>query len=43
MFVGVFVETKRVDDDLKSIAVSTERNDQIGRYLAQTGFVLPCS
>jgi hypothetical protein len=40
MFVGVFGEVKRANEALEDIAVSTERNDQIGRYLAQTGVVL---
>jgi N-6 DNA Methylase len=43
MFVGVFGETKRADEALADIAVSIERNDQIGRYLAQTGVVLLCN
>ena len=40
MFVGVFGEVKRADETLQDIAVSTEQNDQIGRYLAQTGVVV---
>jgi len=40
MFVSVFGEVKRVNEGLEDIAISTERNDQIGRYLAQTGVVL---
>ena len=40
MFVGVFGEAKRANEKLEEIALSTERNDQIGRYLAQTGVVL---
>lgn len=40
MFVGVFGEVKRATETLEDIAVSTERNNQIGRYLAQTGVVL---
>ena len=43
MFVGVFGEVKRAEEDLKDIAVSTERNDQIGRYLTQTGVILLCN
>ena len=43
MFVGVFGETKRANETLENIAISTERNDQIGRYLAQTGAVLLCN
>jgi hypothetical protein len=33
-------EVKLPSDDIKAIAFSEERNDQIGRYLAQTGVVL---
>lgn len=33
MFVGVFGETKRPDEALDNIAVSTERNDQVGRCI----------
>ena len=40
MFVGVFGEVKRANVSLEDLAVSTEQNDQIGRYLAQTGVVL---
>lgn len=40
MFVGVYGEVKRADVTLEDLAVSTEQNDQIGRYLAQTGVVL---
>lgn len=40
MFVGVYGEVKRADITLEDLAVSTEQNDQIGRYLAQTGVVL---
>jgi type ISP restriction-modification system protein/N-6 DNA methylase len=43
MFVGVFGEVKRPDIGLEDIAASTERNNQIGRYLAQTGVVLICN
>jgi hypothetical protein len=40
LFVGVYGEVKRADTSLADIAVSTEQNDQIGRYLSQTGVVL---
>ncbi|MCH8997065.1 MAG: N-6 DNA methylase [Proteobacteria bacterium] len=40
LFVGVFGEVKRPDMALEEIASSTEREDQIGRYLARTGVVL---
>lgn len=43
MFVGVFGEVKRASVGLEDIALSTEQNDQIGRYLAQTGVVLLCN
>jgi len=43
LFVGVYGEVKLADQSLADIAVSTERNDQIGRYLAQTGVVLLCN
>jgi type ISP restriction-modification system protein/N-6 DNA methylase len=43
MFVGVFGETKRANETLEAIAISTDQNDQIGRYLAQTGVVLLCN
>jgi hypothetical protein len=39
MFVGVYGEVKRASVTLEDLAVSTEQNDQIGRYLAQTGVV----
>jgi hypothetical protein len=42
-FVGVYGEVKRADTPLNKLAVSTERNDQIGRYLSQTGVVLLCN
>jgi hypothetical protein len=38
--VGVFGEVKPPDVTLDEMAQSTDRNDQIGRYLAQTGAVL---
>lgn len=40
LFVGVFGEVKKPDVVLDEIAASTERDDQIGRYLARTGVVL---
>lgn len=40
LFVGVYGEVKRANKDLADLAVSTAQNDQIGRYLAQTGVVL---
>jgi hypothetical protein len=43
LFVGVYGEVKRADTSLADLAVSTEQNDQIGRYLSQTGVVLLCN
>lgn len=43
LFVGVYGEVKRAGTSLADLAVSTEQNDQIGRYLAQTGVVLLCN
>jgi hypothetical protein len=40
MFVGVYGEVKRETSTLEQLAVSTEQNDQIGRYLSRTGVVL---
>ena len=40
LFVGAFGEVKRPDVSLKEIAVSTEQENQIGRYLARTGVAL---
>jgi hypothetical protein len=40
LFVGVYGEVKLPHVDLADLAVSTQQNDQIGRYLAQTGVVL---
>ena len=40
LFVGVFGEVKKPDETLEEIAVSTDRNDQIGRYLSRTGVAL---
>ena len=37
LFVGVYGEVKRTGTSLDELAVSTEQNDQIGRYLSQTG------
>ena len=39
-FVGVFGEAKKPDLSVEEIAVSIERENQIGRYLARTGVVL---
>lgn len=43
LFVAVYGEVKRPGVALAGLAVSTENNDQIGRYLAQTGVVLLCN
>lgn len=43
LFVGVYGEVKRAGTELEDLARSTERNDQIGRYLAHTGVVLLCN
>jgi len=43
LFVGVYGEVKRADTALADLAVSTEQNDQVGRYLSQTGVVLICN
>jgi hypothetical protein len=43
LFVGVYGEVKRTNTPLDKLAISTEQNDQIGRYLAQTGVVLLCN
>jgi hypothetical protein len=43
LFVGVYGEVKRADASLVKLAISTEQNDQIGRYLSQTGVVLLCN
>jgi hypothetical protein len=40
LFVGVFGEVKKPDVTLEEIVVSTERDDQIGRYLTRTGVAL---
>jgi hypothetical protein len=39
-YLVVAGEVKLPSDDIKAIAFSEDRNDQIGRYLAQTGVVL---
>ena len=43
LFVGVYGEVKRANSSLAGMAISTEQNDQIGRYLSQTGVVLLCN
>jgi len=43
LFVGAYGEVKRADTALGDLAVSTGQNDQIGRYLSQTGVVLLCN
>lgn len=43
LFVGVYGEVKRSNTPLDELAKSTEQNDQIGRYLSQTGVVLLCN
>lgn len=40
LFVGVYGEVKKADVKLQELAFSTEQNDQIGRYLSQTGVVV---
>lgn len=40
LFVGVYGEVKKPSVTLDELAASVEQNDQIGRYLAQTGVVL---
>lgn len=42
-FVMLFVEVKNSTIDIRELAASRERNDQIGRYLASTGAVLLCT
>ena len=39
-FAAVLVEVKLPDETLTEIAFSTDRNDQVGRYLAQTSVVI---
>lgn len=41
--VVLFGEVKLPSEDLASMAASTDRNDQVGRYLAQTRAVLLCN
>jgi hypothetical protein len=43
LFVGVYGEVKRANVPLGDLAVSIDQNDQIGRYLSQTGVVLLCN
>jgi hypothetical protein len=43
LFVGVYGEVKRTNTGLDELAISVEQNDQIGRYLSQTGVVLLCN
>ena len=40
LFVGVFGEVKKPEISIDDIAVSTDRDNQIGRYLARTGVAL---
>ncbi len=42
-FVVLYVEVKGYDTDIRSLAASRDRDDQIGRYLAATGAVLLCT
>ena len=42
-FVGVYGEVKLPGQSLDELAISVERNNQIGRYLAHTGVVLLCN
>lgn len=39
-YAAVLIEVKLSQEDLRDLAFSVERNDQVGRYLAQTGVVL---
>lgn len=39
-YLVVAGEVKLSSDDIKALAFSEERNDQIGRYLAQTSVVV---
>src|ERR1700674_3771947 len=43
LFVAVYGEVKLPTQSLPDLAASVEHNDQIGRYLAQTGVVLLCN
>src|SRR4029077_20109903 len=38
-----FTVVKRSNTSLDKLAISTDQNDQIGRYLSQTGVVLLCN
>lgn len=40
LYVGVYGEVKKPEVSLEDMAASTERDDQIGRYLCRTGVVL---
>lgn len=42
-FVVTFCEVKLPDAEIEQMAASTDRNNQIGRYLAQTRVVLLCN
>jgi hypothetical protein len=42
-FVALFAEVKLPDMEIVEMARSTDRTDQIGRYLSQTGVVLLCN
>lgn len=42
-YLVVAGEVKLPSDDIRALAFSEERNDQIGRYLAQTAVVLVCN
>ena len=41
--IAVYGEIKTATAELGQLALSTERDDQIGRYLARTGVVLVCN
>lgn len=42
-FVSVFAEVKPPHVEIPDMAASTERNNQVGRYLARTGVMLLCN
>ena len=42
-FMAVAGEVKTPPVDVVTLAASTERNDQVGRYLAQTGVIILCN
>lgn len=42
-FVSVLAEVKTPDVEIDEMAVSTDRNNQVGRYLARTGVMLLCN